>query len=449
MQQAQREAIQDEPTIILGGGIAGLAASYACGAAVYEADDRPGGVAASDCVDGFTFDRGIHVLQTGNARILRLLDELGIRLIEHSRRAFIYSHQTYTPYPFQVNTAGLPLSVRLRCVFGYLTRQRGAQPRTYEDWIYASIGRGFGDTFLIPYSKKFWTVHPREMTHDWTGNRIPQPKTLQVLRGALWSKQTRLGTNGIFRYPANPGGYGAIATALSRKAGPVHGGQRATQIDLHNHRVRFAGNSTVCYRRMISTIPLPELVRMCADVPATVRAAAAKLRTNSILAVNLGVARADVGGDWHWAHYPETDVSFFRISFPHNFAPGLAPPGMSSVSAEVAYSPEHGIDREATIARVVDDLIRVRILRSSDRIVCRTAWNIPYAYCIYDLERKAAARALRDWLSGFDVIPAGRYGMWTYFWSDEAIMSGLQAGEKVLRLASGAQEAREPSLAAG
>lgn len=92
------------PVVVLGGGLAGLTASIASGAEVYEAEDSVGGVAASDRRDGFAFDRGIHVMQSVPARILKLLDEAGVELNVRNRRAFIYSHGTYTPYPFQVNT---------------------------------------------------------------------------------------------------------------------------------------------------------------------------------------------------------------------------------------------------------------------------------------------------------------------------------------------------------
>ena len=50
--------------IVLGGGLAGLSASFFSGAPVYEAAQEAGGAAGSDTVDGFTFDRGIHILQT-------------------------------------------------------------------------------------------------------------------------------------------------------------------------------------------------------------------------------------------------------------------------------------------------------------------------------------------------------------------------------------------------
>lgn len=433
--------------VILGGGLAGLSASIACGAPVYEADDRSGGIASTDRSEGFAFDRGIHVMQATPPRILKLLDEVGVKLNKRNRLAYIYSHGAYFAYPFQVNTAKLPLGLRARCVWEFLRREREKRPANYEEWIYGSVGRGFAETFLIPYSEKFWTVHPREMTYEWTGNRVPQPNTMQVIRGALWSRQTRIGTNSEFLYPASDPGYGTIGDALLKRTGPVRCGHRATRLDAAARVIRFDNGQAVSYRRLVSTIPLPELVRICPEAPEDVRAAARQLRTNSILVVNLGIERAHIT-DWHWAHFPEKDVSFFRISFPNNFADNVAPQGRSSISAEVAYSPDHPIDREGLVERVVEDLRRVGVLRRDDRICFRMTRDIRYAYCIHDFHRKAAVRRIREWFLGHDVISAGRFGLWNYFWSHEAMMSGLQAGERALKATALDEEIGADGIAA-
>ena len=342
--RARRASIVTEPIVILGAGISGLAASLASGAPVYEAEHHVGGVAASDSLNGFTFDRGIHILQTNHPKVQKLLDDSGVRLNERSRQAYIYSRGTYTAYPFQVNTAGLPLALRVRCVWTFLTRRHDTDPANYEEWMNAKLGRGFADTFLIPYSEKFWTVHPREMTHEWTGNRVPQPSTMQVLRGALWSRQTRIGSNADFRYPGSAPGYGAIAEAIATRVSAIHRGHRAQRLDVGRHTLHFDNGTSVAYKRLISTIPLPELVRLCPDAPEDVRHAATLLRTNSILVVNLGIGRPARNG-WHWVHFPEKELSFFRISFPHNLGNNVTPPGMSSISVEVAYSVEQPVDR--------------------------------------------------------------------------------------------------------
>lgn len=427
-------AVEERDIVVLGGGLAGLSAAMEARAPLYEASDSVGGVARSDIIDGFVFDRGIHVLQTKNRQILDLLAELGIELGVRERNAHIYSHGCYTPYPFQVNTAGLPLLLRARCVWDFLRRSDEEDPANYEQWMYANIGRGLAETFLIPYSEKFWGVPPAEMTHDWTGNRVPKPATSQVLRGAIWSRRTAIGTNATFSYPLSGAGYAAIPRALAGRVPEIHLEHRVVAVDPARRRVRFANGLELGYRALVSTLPLPQLISMCGEqAPAEAQAAVRRLRTNSILVVNLGIGRANLS-ERHWVHFPGKDISFFRLSFPATFDTALVPPGTSSVSCEVAYSPDKPIDRETIVERVIADLIKVGILRKDDPIVLRHTSDIPLAYCIYDHARKASTRVALDWLLTQDIISCGRYGLWTYFWSDEAMMSGLNAGAKARRL---------------
>ncbi len=433
--------------VVLGGGLAGLTAGMFTDAPVYEAADHFGGAAASDKVNGFTFDRGIHVLQTRNQKVLDLLDELGVEFNIHDRSAHIYAFNRYTAFPFPINSTILPIRRRLGCVWDFLNRDRNSQPGNYQEWMYKSIGRGFATTFLIPYSEKFWTVHPREMTFEWTENRIPKANVWQVLRGAVINRNTRVGTNAVFRYPVGDTGYSALAAAVRRRVRELHLNHRATHVDIDARRVVLNDEVEVPYKVMLSTIPIPELLRIASRVPDEVRACAAKLRTNSILVVNLGIGRPSISRK-HWVHFPEKDISFFRISFPHNFSAEATPPGMSSVSAEVAYSKDNPPDKEATVERVIQDLIRVGVLRADDPIVVKATHEIKYAYCIYDKHRQKALPVIRDWLNSVDIIPGGRYGLWTYFWSDEAILSGKKAAhqaEKHLAQVNAREGAADPT----
>jgi UDP-galactopyranose mutase len=417
---------------ILGGGLAGLTASMHTGAPVYEAAERGGGVAASDTIDGFTFDRGIHVLQTTNQEVLRMLDELGVKFTICDRSAHIYAFRKYTAYPFQINSTNLPLGERMKCLWHYLRRESNPEPTNYQEWIYRTIGRGFGDTFLIPYSEKFWGVHPREMSFEWTGNRVPMSNVWQVLRGAFVSRNTRVGTNATFRYPSGPGGYGTVGAAIERQVGAnLHTNCRAMEIDTRRRRVNFRDFS-IDYSVLLSTIPLPELLQIATDVPPQISELAKSLRTNSIMVVNLGIDRPTLT-DKHWIHFPEKEFSFFRISFPHNFTSGVVPPGMSSISAEVSYSLAAPPAEPVLTQRVIDDLIKAGVINSKDRIMVKHTRNIPYAYCIYDAARRHALAEIKRWLDDVGIVPGGRYGLWTYFWSDEAILSGKKSAELAKR----------------
>jgi UDP-galactopyranose mutase len=271
------------------------------------------------------------------------------------------------------------------------------------------------------------------MTFEWTGNRVPATNVRQVLRGAVISRNTRIGTNATFRYPAGKDGYGTVADAIRQRVDAnLHTDYRATRIDTRQQRIFFANDRSVDYSVLLSTIPLPELVRIATDAPPEVSAHAAALRTNSIMVVNLGVARADLSAT-HWIHFPEKDVVFFRISFPHNFTEGLAPPGTSAISAEVSYPPGSPPDPEALTQRVIDDLVKVRLLKPNDRIIAKHTRDIPYGYCIYDEARRNALAVIKEWLPTANIVAGGRYGLWTYFWSDEAILSGKKSAELAKR----------------
>lgn len=418
---------------VLGGGVAGLAAGITSKAPVFEACDIAGGIAASDRVDGYVFDRGIHILQSKNQEVLDLLDELGVEFDVRERKAFIYSHGTYTPYPFQVNTAGMPLGLRVRCVRDFFARDKHPEPDNYEQWMYKNLGSGFAETFLIPYSEKFWGVSPREMTHEWTGNRVPKPSTFQVVRGALWSRNTKIGTNATFKYPKAGQGYGAVPDALASRVDELNLNHRACEIDLEQQRLRFDNNTEVNYGVLINSIPLPALISLVKnEVPETVSQAASRLRTNSIRVVNLGIDRANIS-DRHWLHFPEKDVCFFRLSYPQNLDPDCVPAGKSAVSVEVAYSDSNPVDNNTIVEQVIKDLIKVGVLRADDTISTQVTYDIPLAYCIYDPYREQAVETIADWLAQYQIITCGRYGLWAYFWSDESIASGLRAGEQALQ----------------
>lgn len=425
--------IINHDVMVLGGGLAGLAAGMQAKAPVFEAADYAGGIATSDAIEGFVFDRGIHVLQTKNQKILDLLASIGVELEQRERDAHIYSNGRYTAYPFQINTVSLPLRTRLRCVLDFIRRPANQEAANYEEWMYCNIGRGLAETFLIPYSEKFWGVHPSEMTHDWTGNRVPAPSTLEVLRGAIWNRKSKAGTNAIFRYPGHGEGYGGIAKALAAQVKELNLQHEAVAVDPVKRRVRFINGNVVNYRVLVSSLPLPTLIRsMETTVPENVLAAVAKLRTNSIFLVNLGIDRPNIS-ERHWVHFPEQDISFFRISYPHNFDNAVVPAGMSAISAEVAYSTANPIDRATIVERVISDLVRVGALRPDDRITIKATHDIPYAYCIYDQSRKESVRIISNWLLEHEIITCGRYGLWSYFWSDESITSGIKAGDKAVK----------------
>lgn len=425
--------LRREKGIILGAGLAGLSAAAETGFPIFEVSASPGGTAGSVRKDGFVFDVGIHIMQSKDPDFHRLMSELEVNFASHHRNAWIYNTGKYASYPFQVNTSNLPWLNRFKCVAGYLNRQQKGTPANYGEWIIQNFGRGFAELFMFPYAEKFWRISPYEMTYEWAGGRVPQPRTSDVIRGAFANLKTDLGTNPTFTYPTAQGvGFSAIAEGFLPVISEINYGMRATSLDPGAGIVEFNnGTDSVAFDRLLTTIPLPELVGLVKDVPLAIRKAAESLSCNSIAVVNLGI-----GGrcqkEWHWAHYPGNDISFFRISFPHTFAEGLVPEGTSAIQAEVSYDRKAPPDREELIKRVCADLIRVGAVASEAPVVFADVLYQKYGYVIYDHLRPAAVRQIHDFFRNFGIFPCGRYGAWEYLWSDEAIMSGRDAAKRAL-----------------
>ncbi len=420
-------------TIVLGGGLAGLSAAYHSGFAVYEQNDRPGGTAGSVVRDDFVFDFGIHVLHSKNPEFYRIMDEMGVELVTKTRSAWIYSHGKHAAYPLQVNTFHLPISLRYHCVKDFLLRKNHSNAANYEEWIVQNFGRGFAKAFLIPYAEKFWRFPPGDMTYEWVGPRVPQPRIVDVIKGAFWNQKSDLGPNSTFHYPSKAGaGYAGIAQAIASKIDNIHYRMEATSIDVENKVVFFNnGEHKVAYDHLISTIPLPELLKLLHDVPPEIQKTSKQLYFNSIAIVNLGVDHANISCK-HWIHFPEKQISFFRISLPHNFCDGLNPPGQTTIQAEVSYDTDNRPQRDELLRRVRDDLIRVGTLRTSDHISFEDVVYLKYAYVIYNHHRKEAVNTIHKYLNNRYIYPCGRYGAWEYQWSDEAVLNGKQTAQEVL-----------------
>lgn len=438
--------------IILGAGLAGLSAAYhldeaGIAAEVFEKEPYIGGHCHTKRVDGFNFDEGAHVFFGQDECSRRFVHEpLGNEL--HHFHADIwnnYGGRQFGRYPVQANAHALAPALATQCVLDFIaaTQQPENTVRTYAEWCYASFGKTFTEEFMLRYARKVWTVEPEELNTEWLGSkvggRISRPSLEQVLRGAIDANPQTLNYLTEFSYPKQ-GGFGRLADPLAAGVKHLKTGCGVSKIEAEARRITFADSTVRDYQTVISTVPLPTLMKLTVDAPAVVREAADKLMWTSVRCVNLGIARPDVGAG-HWGYFYEHEVPFFRVSFPSKFAPDNAPAGHSSISCEIAYSRRKPLNEENLVARVMTALRAAGILTEADQIVVTDQTDIPYAYVVFDFQRAASVATIHAWMESVGLYPCGRFGEWGYHWSFEAIESGqrvaAQVAEKITQRASG------------
>jgi protoporphyrinogen oxidase len=425
--------------LIIGAGLAGLSTAYhlrdrPC--RVVEKEQEAGGLCRSYQMDGFTFDYTGHLLHFRQPAIRELVEGLlAGQLDKHSRRSYIYSYKTYTEYPYQVNTHGLPPDVVRECLLGFIATltapPSGLKPeeRSFKQWILESLGEGFAKHFMVPFNEKLWQVSLDELTSDWVSWLVPKPDLKDVVNGALGIKDKAFGYNPSFLYPRR-GGIGALPQAFLGGVKDIVYGSELVEVDTARRQATFRDGRVESYETLVSTMPVPELVRRCTDLPKPIKEAAEGLRCASVYNINLGVAREQVS-DKHWIYFPEREYPFYRAGFPMNFSPALGRPGCSSLYVEISHQPKEVTPPAELIKQVRAGMERAGIFRPNDEIVVADVKDIRYAYVLFDKHRARALPAILAELEARGVHSIGRYGRWEHTSMEDAIAQGKQLAEKL------------------
>ncbi|MPQ56547.1 NAD(P)-binding protein [Duganella sp. FT27W] len=463
--------------LIIGGGPTGLSAAYHSDAntVLLERNATVGGWCRSIEDAGFTFDYAGHIMFSNDPYVLKLYDILlGDNQHWQMREAWVYSKQVFTRYPFQGALYGLPPDVIKECIVGAIDARYGnaaapacepdtvedccadgtadvangsgavRQERTqsFEEFIYKVWGSGIAKHFAIPYNKKLWTVPLSEMETSWLGGRVPLPDLGQIIDGALQPVARPMGPNARFGYPKKGGFQALVSGFLPHIKGRIELNADVVQVLPKEHAVALADGRRFHYDNLVSTMPLPELVKLIgAEAPEEVRLAARGLCHISIRCVNIGIARENVT-DKHWIYYPEDSI-FHRIFVQGNASPECNAPGGFGFTCEISYSPWKPLplDGDALIQRCIDDCIAVGMMTEDDRVLVANQVDMPYAYVVYDHERAHNVAVVRDWMAQHDIVLAGRYSEWEYYNSDHAFLAGRTAAEKVRAASTGASDA--------
>jgi UDP-galactopyranose mutase len=461
-----------------------------------EQHERVGGWCRSIEDNGFTFDYAGHIMFSKDSYVHELYKLLlGDNIHWQDREAWIYSKNVYTRYPFQGALYGLPADVIKECIMGAIEARFGAhsetqadslanttplqvsdhdhgaandhgldtgdvkdlvdccadgtielanggdiacaidtsgEPRNFEEFIYKVWGKGIAKHFAIPYNRKIWAVPLEEMETSWLGGRVPLPDLEEMIEGALKPVPKPMGPNARFGYPLRGGFQALMDGFLPHLGGELRLGTKIVAVSPSRHTVTLDDGAELAYDHLISTMPLPTLIRLMGDeAPEAIQQDAAGLRHTSVRCVNIGVGRANLT-EKHWIYYPE-DTVFHRIFVQGNASPHCNPAGGFGITCEITYGPNKPLpcDGEELIKLCIEDCIRVGLFDREDAIWAANIVDMPYAYVIYDHGRTARVAAIRDWLAEHDIILSGRYSEWEYYNSDHAFTAGKKATDIV------------------
>jgi len=426
----------EEKILIIGAGPAGIGTAFHLDKEyiLFDMENDIGGLMRSKEINGFIFDFAGHIFFSSDDYMKSLIEKLlKDNFHVQERSSWIYSNNTYTRYPYQSNTYGLPKNIIKDCIMGLVEARMekdAKKPQNFEEYIHKVFGKGIARHFMIPYNEKIWTIPLREMACDWFEERVPDVSIEDVVTGAIMPYEKRMGHNATFGYPLH-GGCESIPKAFDHHLKNVRTNSRITAVNLKEKFVEVNQSERIPYSRLVSTIPLPELFGIIEnDIQSDVKNAVKQLRFNSVLCQNIGFNR-EKATDKHWIYFHEDQFIFQRVFVQSNASPHVVPEGCSSYTAEITYSERKPVEKNSVLENTISGLEEAGLMFSDDELLVDDLIDIHYGYVIYDHNRKQAMKIIKEYLESYDVNLVGRYAEWEYYNMDTALIAGKMMGEKL------------------
>jgi protoporphyrinogen oxidase len=421
--------------IIIGGGLAGLSTAYHLGddSLILEKQERTGGLVRTFEKNGFSFDMTGHWLHLRNPSVrAEVEDLLQNDFLELRRECKIYSKGVATEYPFQRNLHGLPPEVVRDCLLGAVhahceRKKNSVEPDNFNDFVNYWFGAGIAEHFMIPYNTKLWGVPPHAITKDWCQRFVPRPDIREIVEGALGINRGELGYNVNFLYPKNTG-IEALPRAYAYKLKNILTSHEVAACSLSERWIETNGKRFF-FDNLVTTMPVPEFIKIAADAPDEVRNAARGLKCVSVRYITFGLNNPGPFYGCNWLYVPEKKWHFYRLGCFSNNMAHMAPAGKSSCFAEIANNVN--VSDDDLLSNLRELLFAVEAIRNENDILFEDFNVIPHGYVIYDSARSGLLKTIFRYLEEKRVMSIGRYGRWVYSAMEDAIIDGINAANKL------------------
>ena len=451
----------DGPVVIVGGGVAGLVSAQLLQEAgakvvVIERNAEVGGLARSMRYDGFSFDVGPHRFHTENPNVKAYLD----RVLKGDATLFprlseVYFQGSYYRWPLHPkNLLQLPLPLALRSgVDLAINGFKEYDLDTFEQYVLKQYGPTLYEHFFRGYSEKFLGIHPRETHPDWAKvgiNRAIIDDKLQMQNLAQLAKSTLTQFNKVeipFMYPTEgmQQAWQKVSAIIRAKGGKILTSTKARR-EGKNGKIEhvWAGEERITPSMVIWTAPITlAMKQLNLEIP--------DLPYLGLLLYNVCV-ESDVPRKYQWCYYGEDDLIFNRISIPKFFSPATVP-NAKAAGLCVELTCMEGDTRWQNAERltdwVVDDLVKVGLIKSRRQVHNVHVERIPESYPIYHKHYPRELEKARRALGQFENLHlAGRTGMFWYNNMDHSIENAMQLCKRLLRDA-GRADVEEAALAQG
>jgi protoporphyrinogen oxidase len=428
----------DDRTVIVGAGLAGLTLAERLAARgrpslIIEREAGPGGLARSIEVGGLPCDLGPHRFHSDDPEVDGYIrDVLGDNLAEIRRDTSIFLRGRYHAWPIDSRAlVSLPPRDIMHIAGDLLLRGRRRGGASFEEFIRNSYGNTLFDIFFRPMTEKFFRRPCSQIHPEWgtvsVDRAVIDPHGRIDSLGYLARRLLRPRPEFRFLYPRR-GGIQAFADAqvvrLERSGlceQRYGDGVRGLEID----RGRIAALSlesgaTVPAGDVVWTAPIDRLYRAITGRPSSLSFIGTVFH---FFGVDEPVPRHE-----QWIYLPDPSFVATRVNLQSNFyeQPRAWPTCICAEVTAVAGEPitaDPGRFRD----RVVDDLVRLGLVRDRARITAGHIVVVPETYPLYTVDYPMLLDGMLDEICGIEnLLPLGRGAMFVYNNMDNSLKAALE-----------------------
>lgn len=416
-------------TVILGSGIAGISAGYHLEkkgekVVIFEKDNNWGGLCGNFAIDGFRFDKFVHFTFTDDSYIKGIFEKSS-PLYEHPSVSSNYYKGYWLKHPAQNNLAPLLTEEKVKIIDSFVKRTQKTieDIKDYEEWLRVQYGDYFAENFPFKYTRKYWGLEPSQLETKWVGNRMHSPSLSEILKGAFEQQDENFYYTKYMRYPKK-GGFRSILDDC-RKGLDIRFNKEVVKIDTNKKVITFKDETTQSYDKLISTLPLPEIVNMIVGCSQEVKEAGHKLHNTCGYMVSLGFKRPDVAKHL-WFYIYDEDILSARVYSPSLKSPDNTPEGCSSLQTEIFFDCKAEIPSgDIVLKNTIEKLVEMGLFEENEIVVKDIRFE-KYANVTFDKDIYKNRQIVLDYLEKVGIKSIGRFGKWDYLWTFQAFESGME-----------------------
>jgi protoporphyrinogen oxidase len=424
--------------MILGAGMTGLAAGWASGLPVYEAESGPGGICASYYVrprheerlaaepadgEAYRFEiGGGHWIFGGDPILLEFVQRIvPIKRYERLSSVYFPDDGSYVPYPIQNHLSYLPPAL-VRTALSEIVSPPPGPIHTMAEWLRASFGPSLTERFFGPFHDLYTAGLWQEIGPQ---DSYKSPVDVQMVVRGAFDRTPAVGYNTTFLYPE--GGLDRLARGIAEHC-DVRYGKRVIEIDPGRREVRFEDGSSERSEFIISTLPLNRALELSG-----LSVEARPDPHSSVLVLNLGARKGARCPADHWLYIPQSRSGFHRVGFYSNVDTSFLPRSTRtaadrvSIYVERAFTPDRRpspADVKAYQQAVADELREwgwIEEVEVSDPTWIEVAytWSWPHSRWVSSAIQR---------LESHGIYQAGRYARWSFQGIAASIKEGFVIG---------------------